>query len=190
LERLPSYESSSPDGGFYLDQVYQLLRTHYSKKGFTETNINADRNNKDNAYGRMAHNFNTGIRSGVTHTYLQTAKARSNFKLVLWTYAKSLVRGGTNGARITGVKTNNTVDFPDGVATLKPAGRVILSGGCFGTARLLFTSGIGPSDMIKLVESSSSANLLPPSSQYINLPVGYYASDNPGITVRYGINNN
>lgn len=132
----------------------------------------------------MAYNFNTGIRSGATHTYLQTAKARPNFKLLMWTYARALVRDGTNGARITGVKTNNTVDLPDGVATLKPNGRVVLSGGCFGTARILFTSGIGPSDMLQLVASSSSASLLPPSSQYINLPVGQYASDNPGITVR------
>lgn len=181
LARLPSYESPSSDGRFYLDQIYEVLKTHYSKKGFTETTINPHRNNKDKVFGRMEYNFNNGIRSGATHTYLQTAKRRNNFKMLTWTYVESVVR---NGGHITGVQTNNTIDLPNGLASLKANGRVILSAGCFGTAKILFKSGIGPSDMIQLVEASDSAHLLPPSSQYIDLPVGYHVSDSPTISVR------
>jgi cellobiose dehydrogenase (acceptor) len=180
LARLPSSDATSPDGKIYLDQVYTLLSSHFKKKGYTEISINSNRNLKDNVFGHPAYNFKNGIRSGVTHTYLQTAKARTNFKLLTNTYSQAVVR---NGSTITGVQTNNTVDLPYGLATLTPKGRVILSGGVYGTARLLFASGIGPSDMIKMVEASSQAKLLPNSSQYINLPVGYYVSDNPSINV-------
>ncbi|KIM33732.1 cellobiose dehydrogenase protein [Serendipita vermifera MAFF 305830] len=176
--RLPSRTPPSPDGKYYLDQVYTVLSTHFSKNNYSEVVINDDRDRKDGVYGHPAYNFNNGIRSGVTHTYLQTAKARSNFRLLMYTYAYNVVR---NGPTITGVRTNNTIDLPNGIANLTPKGRVILSGGVYGTARMLFTSGIGPADMLSQVSKSSVANLLPPSSQYIDLPVGYYVSDNPSI---------
>lgn len=163
-----------------MDQVYTVLATHFSKKNYSEIIVNDNRDKKDGFYGHPGFNFRNGIRSGVTHTYLQTAKARSNFKLLLYTYAYNVVR---NGPTITGVRTNNTIDLASGIATLTPKGRVILSSGVFGTARILFTSGIGPSDMISQVSKSSVANLLPPSSQYITLPVGNYVSDNPSISV-------
>lgn len=180
LARLPSYTPPSSDNKYYLDQVYTLLKSHFSKKGYSEVVINDNRDWKDSIYGHPAYNFHNGIRSGVTHTYLQTAKARSNFKLMLYTYAHSVVR---NGATITGVRTNNTIDLPNGIATLTPKGRVILSSGVYGTARILFTSGIGPTDMIQQVNQSAVASYLPPWNQYINLPVGQYVSDNPSINL-------
>lgn len=70
------------------------------------------------------------------------------------------------------------------IVPLTTKGRVVLSAGAFGTARILFQSGIGPSDMISLVAANSQyASGLPPSSAYINLPVGYNVSDNPSINV-------
>lgn len=38
-------------------------------------------------------------------TYFQTAKARPNFTLMMYTYVQGLVR---TGPQITGVRTNNT----------------------------------------------------------------------------------
>ncbi|CAG7847998.1 Cellobiose dehydrogenase Short=CDH; AltName: Full=Cellobiose-quinone oxidoreductase; Flags: Precursor [Serendipita indica DSM 11827] len=169
LARLPSSNNPSPDGARYLDQ-----------KGYMETVINDNVNRKDAIFGHPQYNFKNGIRSGVTHTYLQTAKTRPNFKLLTYTYAQSVKR---NGATITGVQTNNTIDLPNGLATLTPRGRVILSSGVYGSARLLFLSGIGPSDMLGQAAASNLASLMPPASQYINLPVGYYVSDNPSINL-------
>lgn len=180
LARLPSSNNPSPDGVRYLDQVYDLLKIHFAKKGYQEAVINDNVDWKDSIFGHPQYNFKNGIRSGVTHTYLQTAKARSNFKLLTYTFAQSVKR---NGATITGVQTNNTIDLPNGLATLTANGRVILSGGVYGTARLLFLSGIGPSDMLGQAAASSLSSLMPPSSQYINLPVGYYVSDNPSINL-------
>lgn len=90
-----------------------------------------------------------------------------------------------NGSQITGVQTNNTALGPNGVVPLTAKGRVILSAGSFGSPRILFQSGIGPTDMITIVQGNAAAAAnLPPQAQWINLPVGQGVSDNPSINVR------
>lgn len=91
-----------------------------------------------------------------------------------------------NGSTITGVQTNNTAIGPNGFIPLNPNGRVILSAGSFGTPRILYQSGIGPSDMISLVQANTAAAaFLPPSSDFIDLPVGNNIQDNPSINLMF-----
>ena len=72
----------------------------------------------------------------------------------------------------------------NGFIPLTTNGRVILSGGPFGTSRILFQSGIGPTDQLQIVQSNpTAAAQLPPQNQWINLPVGLNAQDNPSINV-------
>jgi cellobiose dehydrogenase (acceptor) len=79
-----------------------------------------------------------------------------------------------NGALITGVNTNDTSLGPNGVIPLTKNGRVILSAGSYGSPRILFRSGIGPTDMINIVKADATASPnLPPQASWINLPVGY-----------------
>jgi len=123
-----------------------------------------------------------GTRSG-PFNYYKTAVARSNLKLVTNTEVLHVVR---NGAQITGVQTNNPSIGPNGFVPLTTKGRVILSAGAFGSARLLFKSGIGPSDMLNIVKNHPTAGAgLPPQNQWINLPVGSNVSDNPSINVSF-----
>ena len=45
-------------------------------------------------------------------------------------------------------------------------------------------SGIGPTDMIQIVQNNTAAAAnLPPKAQWIDLPVGQNVSDNPSIKV-------
>lgn len=70
------------------------------------------------------------------------------------------------------------------IIPLTAKGRVILAAGVFGTARILFQSGIGPTDMLTIVKNNAAYGPnLPPSTAWINLPVGSYVSDNPSIGV-------
>lgn len=80
-------------------------------------------------------------------TYYLTARARPNFTVYLYTKALAVLR---NGAQITGVQIANSTYGGNGVVPLTTNGRVIVSGGAFGTSRLLFASGA----FLRFVEGS------------------------------------
>ena len=126
LARLPSTDIPSPDGKRYLDETYSVTEQILKPLGYSNITINSNVNWKDHAYGHPAYNFKNGKRMGPVPTYLQTAKARSNFRLVQYVYVKSVVR---NGAQITGVQTNDTSLGPNGFIPVTAKGRVILSAG-------------------------------------------------------------
>jgi cellobiose dehydrogenase (acceptor) len=134
---------------------------------------------KDNSPNSLQ--FIDGKRGGPVASYLRTANARPNFAYKDYTLVSDVVR---KGSKITGVRTNNTSLGPNGVVSLTSKGRVILSAGCYGTSRILFQSGIGPMDMIQLVQGNATAAAnLPPETEWIYLPVGQNVSDNPSIKV-------
>jgi cellobiose dehydrogenase (acceptor) len=173
--RLPSTIHPSTDGKFYLDQSFTVVSGFLSKAGYSNISINGNPSFKDHAMGQSEYNVINGLRAGPVVSYLQTAQARSNFRLISNTTVQAVTR---NGAQITGVRTNA------GIYTLTSNGRVILSAGSFGSPRILFQSGIGPTDQIQQVQANvRQASFLPPQSQWINLPVGYNVSDNPSINI-------
>ncbi|KAI0261221.1 cellobiose dehydrogenase [Gloeopeniophorella convolvens] len=179
--RLPGTDAPSTDGKRYLEQSFNVTKQLLTPLGFQQITINGNPNYKDRVYGYSAFDFINGKRGGVVATYFQTATARPNLTYKDYVYVSNVVR---NGAQITGVRTNDTSLGPNGVVGLNPNGRVILSAGSYGTARILFQSGVGPSDMLQLVQSNAAAApLLPPTSQWINLPVGMNVSDNPSINL-------
>ncbi|TFK46999.1 the flavin domain of cellobiose dehydrogenase [Heliocybe sulcata] len=179
--RLPSTDHPSTDGKRYLEQSHDVVAQLLNTQGYSSITINDEPESKDHVYGYSPFDTLGGMRAGPAATYFQTAKERSNFDLELYAYVTNIVR---NGSSITGVQTNDTSLGPDGVVSLNQGGRVILSAGSFGSPRILFQSGIGPSDMIRLVEGNPGAAAhLPPPSQYINLSVGYNVSDNPSINL-------
>ncbi|KAF9004636.1 hypothetical protein BDQ17DRAFT_1390151 [Cyathus striatus] len=179
--RLPSTDSPSTDGKRYLEQSFNVTSQLLNLQGYRQVTINDVPDQKDHVYGYSAYDFLNGRRGGPVATYFQTAKARSNFVYKQYTQVLNVIR---NGAQITGVQTNDTSVGPNGVIPLTSKGRVVLSAGSFGTPRILFRSGIGPSDMINLVKSDATAGPnLPPQADWINLPVGMNVSDNPSINL-------
>ncbi|CAE6505183.1 unnamed protein product [Rhizoctonia solani] len=179
--RLPATDTPSTDGKRYLTQVYDVVKSILDKQNYSATTINNNVNAKDHVYGNPGYYIKNGKRTGPMDTYLKTAKARSNFKLISNTKVLSLVR---NGAQITGVQTDNMSINGNGIVSLTAKGRVILSAGPFGTAKILFGSGIGPSDQIGFIAGNAVlSQYLPPSSQYINLPVGMNVKDNPSVNL-------
>ncbi|KAG8779426.1 hypothetical protein FRC12_024285 [Ceratobasidium sp. 428] len=179
--RLPSTDTPSTDGKRYLTQVFDVVKSILDKQGYNQYTINDSPNSKDHVYGHPSYYVQGGKRTGPMDTYLKTAKARTNFKLMTYTKVISVVR---NGAQITGVRTNNTAIGGDGIIPLTSKGRVILSSGAFGTAKILFQSGIGPSDMLAIAAANATVSkFMPPATQYINLPVGLYTKDSPGVNL-------
>ncbi|KAF8690928.1 Cellobiose dehydrogenase, partial [Rhizoctonia solani] len=172
--RLPSNDIASADGKRYMTEVYDVFKGVLDAQGYRTATINDFRNDKDNIYGYTAFSSQKGIRTGPMGTYLQTALARPNFQILIYTKVHAVAR---NGSTIT-VGDN-------GFIPLKAyGGRVILSGGAFGSSRVLFNSGIGPADVLSTVEATpESAQYLPPKSSYISLPVGQSITDNPAINI-------
>jgi cellobiose dehydrogenase (acceptor) len=56
-------------------------------------------------------------------------------------------------------------------------GRVILSAGAFGSAKILMRSGIGPADQLQVVKGSADGPTMVTNTSWINLPVGYNLED-------------
>ena len=181
LQRLPSTDHPSTDGKRYLEQSATVVAQLLNGQGYNNITINDNPNYKDHVYGYSAFDFIGGERAGPVATYFQTAIKRPNLTYKDNVLVSQVVR---NGSTITGVRTNDPTLGPDGVVPLNPNGRVILSAGSFGTPRILFQSGIGPTDMLQTVQNNPTAAAnLPPQSQWINLPVGQDVSDNPSINV-------
>ncbi|KAF9447347.1 hypothetical protein P691DRAFT_782546 [Macrolepiota fuliginosa MF-IS2] len=181
VARIPGTDHPSTDGKRYSMQVFDLTTKLLKDQGYTNITINSNPNWKDHVVGYPAYSFIDGKRAGPITTYFKTAVARPNLTYKQYVYVENVIR---NGAQITGVKTNDTSLGPNGVIPLTSKGRVVLSAGAFGTPRILFRSGIGPQDMIDLVESHPTAGAqLPSADQYIDLPVGYNVMDNPSINL-------
>ncbi|KAG6873702.1 hypothetical protein C0995_012164 [Termitomyces sp. Mi166 len=184
LARLPSTDAPSTDGKRYLEQSANVAAQLLNYQGYRQLTINDHPDDKEHAYGYSSFDFIGGKRGGPVATYYKSAKARPNFTYRQYAYVQNLVR---NGSQISGVQTNDTSLGPDGIIPLNPNGRIVLSAGTFGTSRILFRSGIGPTDMITLAKNDATAGpRLPLQSQWINLPVGYNVSDNPSINVSHG----
>ncbi|QRV90448.1 GMC oxidoreductase [Ceratobasidium sp. AG-Ba] len=171
--RLPATETPSSDGKLYLIQVYDVVKSLLDKQGYSQYVINDSPNTKDHAYGRPGYYAQNGKRTGPMDTYLKTSKTRPNFKLLMHTKPNAHI-----------LTERHWIVNGNGIISLTTKGRVVVAAGVFGTAKILYQSGIGPADMLAITAGNpTTSNFMPPASQYINLPVGHFVRDSPGVNL-------
>ncbi|PHH55190.1 Cellobiose dehydrogenase [Ceratocystis fimbriata CBS 114723] len=175
FERIPGTIAPSMDGKRYLDEGFNVLSNGLTQAGWKSVNALEEPASKNHSFTHTPYMFSNGERSGPLATYLVSASQRTNFKLWTGTSVKRVVR---EGARITGVEVEAFLDGGySGVVNLSPAGRVILSAGTFGSAKILLRSGIGPTDQLSIVKNSTDGPTMIDQAQWINLPVGHNLED-------------
>lgn len=162
-----------------------VLRNGLAAAGWRDTDFNANPNAKNRTFGYTPYMYSNGERGGPMATYLVTANARSNFKLIMNTQVRRVIR---SGGHVTGVEVEPYLDGGfQGVIPLTPVtGRVILSAGTFGSAKILLRSGIGPTDQLDVVSNSTrDGSTMISRNQWINLPVGYNLEDHTNVSIDF-----
>ncbi|KAK4159710.1 cellobiose dehydrogenase [Cladorrhinum sp. PSN259] len=181
FSRIPGTITPSQDGKRYLTQGYDILAGSLQKGGWEYVVPNDSPEKKNHTVGHSTFMYSGGERGGPLATYLVTASQRKNFALWTNTIAKRLVR---TGGDVTGVELECNGAGRSGVVSVTPkTGRVILAAGAFGTPKLLFRSGIGPTDQLNIVKNSPDGPTMISSDQWINLPVGYNLNDHVGTDI-------
>lgn len=181
--RIPGTYTPSQDGKLYLQQGFDRVGKGLEQYGgFKYVVPNDHPDEKNYTYGHSTFFIEHAERQGVLRTYLESASQRKTFTLWTDAMARRVVR---TGGHITGVELEcRAGGTHSGIVNVTPGtGRVIVSAGTFGSARVLFRSGIGPTDQLNVVKSSSidGATMIS-SDQWINLPVGSNLDDHVGVS--------
>ena len=172
FSRIPGTDHPSKDGQLYLQQGYNVVAGGLRAAGWTNVTANNVPDQKNRTFSHTPYMYINGERGGPLATYLVTAKARSNFAMWTNTTVNRVIR---NGAQITGVQVQayGPGGYAGTVNVTPSTGRVILAAGTFGTPKILYRSGIGPTDQLQVVAASTSdKSSMISNSQWINLPVG------------------
>nr|ADT70777.1 cellobiose dehydrogenase [Stachybotrys bisbyi] len=172
----------SQDGKTYYQQGFNVLSSGLKAAGWTSVSLNNAPAQKNRTYGAGPFMFSGGERGGPLATYLATAKKRGNFDLWTNTQVKRVIR---QGGHVTGVEVENyNGDGYKGTVKVTPvSGRVVLSAGTFGSAKLLLRSGIGPKDQLAIVKNSTDGPTMASERDWINLPVGYNLEDHTNTDI-------
>lgn len=139
FERIPGTETPSMDGELYLQQGFDVVSSGLLDAGWAEVSANEVPDEKNRVFTHTPYMFANGERGGPLATYLVTASERENFDLWLGTGVRRLVR--TSG-HVTGLEVEALLEGGYvGTVQLTPVtGRVILSAGTFGSAKILLRS--------------------------------------------------
>lgn len=176
FSRIPGTDHPSMDGQLYLQQGFDVISSGLATAGWTSVTANNVPNQKNHTFAHTPYMFSNGERGGPMATYLVTAKARKNFALWTGTSVKRVIR---SGGHITGIEVEPYISggYSGVVNVTAITGRVVLSAGTFGSAKLLMRSGIGPADQLAVVAKSVDGPTMIGNQSWINLPVGYNLED-------------
>lgn len=177
FSRIPGTDAPSMDGKRYYQEGFQVLSGGLKNGGWSQVTANSAPDKKNRTFSTSPFMYSGGERGGPLATYLTSAKKRSNFNLWLNTSVKRVIR---DGGHITGVEVEA---FREGgyqgiVNVTNISGRVVLSAGTFGSAKILLRSGIGPKDQLEVVKASEiDGPTMIGNDSWIPLPVGHNLDD-------------
>ncbi|KAJ9137225.1 Fungal cellulose binding domain-containing protein [Pleurostoma richardsiae] len=177
FSRIPGTDHPSLDGKLYLQQGFDVIASGLRSAGWQQVTANDQPASKNRTFAHTPYMFSHGERGGPMATYLVSAAARGSFELWMGTAARRVVR---EGGHVTGVEVEAYQDggYAGVVNLTAVTGRVVLSAGTFGSAKLLMRSGVGPADQLQVVQGSEEdgATMIGNAS-WIDLPVGYNLDD-------------
>lgn len=184
-ERNPGSTSPSVDGKYYDNAVWDVASNWLIGAGWSHADSNEKPDAKFQTFSHPAINTIDGLRAGPVRTYLPLAMGHSNFKLQLHTKVIRVVR---TKSTITGVEVEDDSGQRQ-IININQGGKVILAAGAMSSPRLLFNSGIGPTEQINIVKSGNTAVTLPAEEDWINLPVGF-VRDHVYIYLNFNVKGN
>lgn len=179
--RNPGTTQPSADGKHYDDMAYTTVSSYLKGEGWTELDSIETPNEKRMVYSRPAWSITNNLRAGPARTYMPFAQDLDNFTLKLETKVIQVKRTGSS---VTGV----LVELADGsqqIINLKQGGKVVLAGGALSTPRILWNSGIGKSDALKIVQGGTTGVQLPEEADWIDLPVGHGLKDHAQAPLQF-----
>lgn len=180
FDRIPFTQVPSADGIIYKPQGYDIVAGALAAAGWDNVTADDVPAEKNFTFSRPNHMFSHGERGGPLATYLVTANQRQKFQFITNTTVNRVVR---SGGKITGVEIEAFLKGGQcGTVKVKSTGKVILSAGAFGTPKILFRSGIGPSDQLEIVQKAEPSKMVS-KSQWLNLPVGYNLDDHTNTDI-------
>ncbi|KAF5861547.1 hypothetical protein ETB97_012796 [Aspergillus alliaceus] len=183
FSRIPGTVHPSVDGKLYLHEGANMLSRGLKAAGWQSITLNDQPAQKTKTFGDAPFMFSQGERGGPMGTYLVSASERDNFDRWSNTTVRRVIR---EGGRITGVEVEATLDggYAGTVNVTAKTGRVILSAGTFGSAKVLMRSGIGPKDQLAVVKNSTTdGKTMIAESEWIELPVGHNLVDHVNTDV-------
>ncbi|KAH7343061.1 hypothetical protein BKA65DRAFT_526989 [Rhexocercosporidium sp. MPI-PUGE-AT-0058] len=180
-ERNPGTTLASEDQKRYDQSAFDIFSSFFKTLGWSQVDAIKEPNRKTAVYSYPAWDIQDGLRAGPVKSYLPLAKALSNFQLTLNTKVVRVIRSGSTA---TGVEVETTSGARQ-IINLKAGGNIVLASGSISTPRILYNSGIGPSDQITTVKSGSACVTLPDEADWINLPVGKNLKDHPIFTLSF-----
>lgn len=139
FSRIPGTYTPSLDGEIYMTQGFDVIAGGLEESGWTSVEANSVPGQKNHTYTHTPYMFSGGERGGPMATYLVSANSRDNFAWWNNTQVTRLVR---EGGHITGVEVEqyNGDGYAGTVNVTAVSGRVILSAGTFGSAKVLMRS--------------------------------------------------
>ncbi|KAK2760175.1 hypothetical protein FQN54_002242 [Arachnomyces sp. PD_36] len=186
FSRIPGTDHPSMDGELYYQEGYEVIGGALRDAGWKNVTANEVPDEKHQTFSHTPYMFSNGERGGPMATYLVSASERPNFTLWMNTTVSRVIR---EGGHITGVEVEA---FGDGgyygVSNVtESTGRVVLSAGTFGTSKILMRSGIGPEEMLRVVQESTDGPTMIGEEDWIDLPVGENLVDhvNTDVVIRH-----